>query len=145
MEVLRGNLLPSTASSSPEPRSKPNSPTPSAHSSVNAGSESNTVPSPTPTHSDSRDNSPTPSSTWSGRSSASAASRSAADCVEEWDTVDHNDEPLLSGSDLSFVVDPETGRLNADWYEPEEFLERLCGPERERAGRRLRGRGAGER
>lgn len=30
------------------------------------------------------------------------------------------------------VVDPETGLLSDDWYEPEEFeelLERLCGPE----------------
>jgi hypothetical protein len=52
--------------------------------------------------------------------------------VEEWDTVDHSDEPLLSGSDLAVIIDPETGRLNDDWYEPEEFedvLERLCGTE----------------
>lgn len=52
--------------------------------------------------------------------------------MEEWDTVDHSDEPLLSDSDLTVTVDPETGRLNDDWYEPDEFealLERLCGPE----------------
>lgn len=60
------------------------------------------------------------------------ASRTAADCVEEWDTVDHSDEPRLCGSDLTVVVDPETGTLLDDWYEPEEFeelVERLCGPE----------------
>ncbi|KAJ6526134.1 hypothetical protein DFH09DRAFT_1095359 [Mycena vulgaris] len=73
-----------------------------------------------------------PLSTRSFRSSTSAASHLAADCVEEWDTVDHSDEPLLSGSDLTIIVDPETGRLCDDWYEPEEFedlLTRLCGPE----------------
>lgn len=56
----------------------------------------------------------------------------AADCVEEWDTVDRSDEPRMSGSDLTVVVDPETRILSDDWYEPEEFeelLERLCGPE----------------
>lgn len=76
--------------------------------------------------------SPAPSSAPSARSCGSAASRLAADCVEEWDTVDHSDEPLCSGSDLAVRVDPETGRLSDDWYEPEEFedlLKRLCGPE----------------
>ncbi|KAJ6555488.1 hypothetical protein B0H10DRAFT_1967786 [Mycena sp. CBHHK59/15] len=76
--------------------------------------------------------SPAPSSSPSARSCGSAASRLAADCVEEWDTVDHSDEPLCSGSDLAVRVDPETGRLCDDWYEPEEFedlLKRLCGPD----------------
>ncbi|KAJ7845881.1 hypothetical protein B0H13DRAFT_1908151 [Mycena leptocephala] len=75
--------------------------------------------------------SPAPSSR-STRSSGSVASRLAADCVEEWDTVDHSDEPLCSGSDLAVKVDPETGRLCDDWYEPEEFedlLKRRCGPD----------------
>jgi hypothetical protein len=74
------------------------------------------------------------SSTRSFRSSASAASRLAADCVEEWDHIDHSNEPLLSGSDLTVIVDPETGRLMDDWYEPEEFealVDKLCGPELE--------------
>jgi hypothetical protein len=33
---------------------------------------------------------------------------------------------------LAVNVDPETGRLCDDWYEPEEFedlLKRLCGPD----------------
>ncbi|KAJ7811583.1 hypothetical protein B0H13DRAFT_2383779 [Mycena leptocephala] len=133
MEVLRGNI-PSTSIPSPNPPSKSNSPTPSSDSAENAGMHSNSVPSPTP-ESDRGFNSPVPSSARSGHSSASAASRAAADCVEEWDTADHSDEPLLSGSDLTVIVDPETGRLNDDWYEPEEFedlLDRLCGPEVER-------------
>ncbi|KAF7371606.1 hypothetical protein MVEN_00016000 [Mycena venus] len=131
MEVLRGNIPPPTSVRSPDTPSKSNSPTPSSGSSEHAGAHSNTVPSPTP-ESDRDYNSPTPSSARSGRSSASAASRAAADCVEEWDTIDHSDEPLLSGSDLTVIIDPETGRLNNDWYELEEFedlLERLCGPE----------------
>jgi hypothetical protein len=52
--------------------------------------------------------------------------------VQEWDTVDHSDERLFSGSDLTVIIDPETGVLNDDWYEPGEFedlLDRLCGPE----------------
>ncbi|KAJ7703927.1 hypothetical protein B0H17DRAFT_1193860 [Mycena rosella] len=43
-----------------------------------------------------------------------------------------SDERLFSGSDLTVTVDPDTGRLSDDWYEPEEFealVERLCGPE----------------
>ncbi|KAF8145003.1 hypothetical protein K438DRAFT_1630871 [Mycena galopus ATCC 62051] len=75
-----------------------------------------------------------PSSRHSAGSSTSTASRAAADSVEEWDEVDHSDEPLFSGSDLTVTTDPETGRLYDDWYEPEEFetlLERLCGPEEE--------------
>ncbi|KAJ7692191.1 hypothetical protein B0H17DRAFT_1200535 [Mycena rosella] len=54
--------------------------------------------------------------------------------AREWDLVDHSDEKLVSGSDLAVTVDSATGRLNADWYEEEEFesvLERLCGPEEE--------------
>ncbi|KAF8168605.1 hypothetical protein K438DRAFT_2064437 [Mycena galopus ATCC 62051] len=75
-----------------------------------------------------------PSSRHSAGSSISTASRAAADSVEEWDDVDHSDEILVSGSDLAVTVDPETGRLRDDWYEPEDFealLERLCGPEEE--------------
>jgi hypothetical protein len=131
MEVLRGNIALSTSIPSPDPPNQSNSPTPPSDSGGNSGTYSNTVPSPTPS-SDRGYNSPTPSSARSGRSFASAVSHAAADCVEEWDTVDHNDEPLLSGSDLAVIIDPETGRLNDDWYEPEEFehvLKRLCGPE----------------
>ncbi|KAF8144094.1 hypothetical protein K438DRAFT_1910977 [Mycena galopus ATCC 62051] len=75
-----------------------------------------------------------PSSRHSVGSSMSTASRAAADSVEEWDDVDHSDEILVSGSDLVVTIDPETGRLRDDWYEPEDFealLERLCGPEEE--------------
>jgi hypothetical protein len=42
----------------------------------------------------------------------------------------------VSDSDLAVTIDPETGILCDDWYEPEEFealLERLCGPEEEAA------------
>ncbi|KAJ7886538.1 hypothetical protein B0H14DRAFT_3729305 [Mycena olivaceomarginata] len=125
MEILRGNIPPRDAPS------KSNSPTPSSNSSDDAGTHSNTVPSPTP-ESDRGNDSPTPSSVRSGRSSASAVSLAPADCVEEWDTVDHSDELLFSGSDLTVIIDPETGVLNDDWYEPGEFedlLDRLCGPE----------------
>jgi hypothetical protein len=125
MEILRGNIP------SRDAPSKSDSPTPSSDSSDDAGAHSNTVPSPTP-ESDRGNDSPTPSSVRSARSSASAASLAAADCVEEWDTVDHSDELLFSGSDLTVIIDPETGVLNDDWYEPEEFedlVERLCGPE----------------
>ncbi|KAF8210685.1 hypothetical protein K438DRAFT_1569424, partial [Mycena galopus ATCC 62051] len=102
------------------------------------------VPSDSPTNSDSESSRPDsallssspdssrPSSRHSTSSTTSIASRAAADSVEEWDTVDHSDEPLFSGSDLAVTADPETGRLRDDWYEPEEFeelLERLCGPE----------------
>ncbi|KAJ7697655.1 hypothetical protein B0H17DRAFT_1130259 [Mycena rosella] len=117
MEVLRGNLpdnRPLSSANSPTPSSDSDSPTPS--------SDSN---SPAPS-------SPSSQSARSSRSAGSAASRAAADCVEEWDTVDHSDEPLHSGSDLTVIVDPETGQLNNDWYEPDEFEEllgRLCGPE----------------
>ncbi|KAF7334057.1 hypothetical protein MVEN_02311300 [Mycena venus] len=131
MEILRGNIPPSISIPSHDPPSKSNSPTPSSDSSENAGAHSNTVPSPTP-DSDRGNTPPTPSSYRSGRSSGSAASRAAADCVEEWDTVDHSDEPLSSGSDLTVTIDPETGILNDEWYEPEEFddlVERLCEPE----------------
>jgi hypothetical protein len=125
MEILRGNIPLRDAPS------KSNSPTPSSNSSDDAGAHSNTVPSPTP-ESDRGNNSPTPSSVQSGRSSASTASLAAADCVQEWDTVDHSDERLFSGSDLTVIIDPETGVLNDDWYKPGEFedlLDRLCGPE----------------
>ncbi|KAJ7893497.1 hypothetical protein B0H13DRAFT_1886380 [Mycena leptocephala] len=45
----------------------------------------------------------------------------AADYAEEqWDAVDHSDEPRLSGSDLTVAVDPD---------DVGELLERLCGPE----------------
>ncbi|KAJ6530368.1 hypothetical protein DFH09DRAFT_1044864 [Mycena vulgaris] len=131
MEILRGNILPSTSIPSRDAPIKSHSPTPSSNSSENGGAHLNKVPSPTP-ESDRGSHSPTPSSARSGRSFASAASRAAADYVEEWDIIDHSDEPLLSGSDLTVIVDPETGRMNDDWYEPEEFeglLERLCGPE----------------
>jgi hypothetical protein len=51
----------------------------------------------------------------------SAAYRMAADYAEEqWDAVDHSDEPRLSGSDLTVAVDPD---------DVGELLERLCGPE----------------
>ncbi|KAJ7804342.1 hypothetical protein B0H14DRAFT_2612442 [Mycena olivaceomarginata] len=53
-------------------------------------------------------------------------------CVEQWDDVDHSDEPLVSGSDIAFALDPDTGKMVDDWYEPADFealLERLCGPE----------------
>ncbi|KAJ7339125.1 hypothetical protein DFH08DRAFT_812523 [Mycena albidolilacea] len=122
MEILRGNIPPRDVPS------KSNSPTPSFNSSDDAGAHSNTVPSPTP-ESDCGNDSPTPSSVQSGRSSASAVARDAADCVEEWDTVDHSDELLFSGSDVTVIIDPETGVLNDDWYEPGEFedlLDRLC-------------------
>ncbi|KAF8166721.1 hypothetical protein K438DRAFT_1528770, partial [Mycena galopus ATCC 62051] len=59
------------------------------------------------------------SSRQSGGSSTSTTSRTAADSVEQWDNVDHSDEVLVSGSDLTVTVDPETGRLLDDWYEPE--------------------------
>lgn len=88
--------------------------------------------SPTPSSHCESESSRPPSSTRSARSSGSAAYHTAADSVEEWDTEDHSDELRLSGSDLTVVVDPETGLLSDDWYEPEEFeelLERLCGPE----------------
>ncbi|KAJ7708549.1 hypothetical protein B0H16DRAFT_1667975 [Mycena metata] len=55
--------------------------------------------------------------------SVATAIRRAADCVEQWDDVDHSDEPLFSGSDLAVAVDAETGRMSADWYEAEEFEE----------------------
>ncbi|KAJ7266414.1 hypothetical protein B0H12DRAFT_1010765 [Mycena haematopus] len=74
------------------------------------------------------------SSSTSFNSSKSTASRAAADCVEEWDTVDHSDEGLSSGSDLTVTIDTETGRMSADWYDDEEFedlLVRLCGAEEE--------------
>ncbi|KAJ7933176.1 hypothetical protein B0H13DRAFT_1856463 [Mycena leptocephala] len=70
----------------------------------------------------------------SAYSSASAAARRAADCVEQWDDVDHSDEPLVSGSDIAFALDPDTGKMVDDWYDPADFealLERLCGPEEE--------------
>ncbi|KAF7358185.1 hypothetical protein MVEN_00867000 [Mycena venus] len=157
MEVLRGNIptpqhIP-VHSPEPEPETS-NSPTPSSESDENGHRNPDRIPSPMEYHQSNppspvpdRDsyspapsscrspfasNRSSPSSTRSFRSSASAASRVAADCVEEWDTVDHSDEPLLSGSDLTVIVDPETGRLIDDWYEPEEFealVERLCGPE----------------
>lgn len=68
----------------------------------------------------------------SARSSGSNAAQLAADCVEEWDQNDHSDEPLFSGSDLTVTVDPTTGMMLADWYEPEEFeqlLDSMFGPE----------------
>jgi hypothetical protein len=43
-----------------------------------------------------------------------------------------SDELLSSGSDLTVIIDPKTGILNDDWYEPEEIkdlVERLYGPE----------------
>ncbi|KAJ7936379.1 hypothetical protein B0H13DRAFT_1853442 [Mycena leptocephala] len=73
-----------------------------------------------------------PSSMHSARSTASTASRLAADSVEQWDNVDHSDEDLFSGSDLAVSVDAEMGIMSVDWYEEDEFesvLERLCGPE----------------
>ncbi|KAJ6504038.1 hypothetical protein DFH09DRAFT_1102033 [Mycena vulgaris] len=159
MEVLRGNIPASQPitvhSPEPEPENS-NSPTPSSESDENGHRNPDRIPSPITYH---HSNPPSPvpdrdsyfpapsscrsptasnrsssSSTRSFRSSASAASCVAADCVEEWDTIDHSDEPLLSGSDLTVIVDPETGRLTDDWYEPEEFealVERLCGPELE--------------
>ncbi|KAJ7847404.1 hypothetical protein B0H13DRAFT_2362517 [Mycena leptocephala] len=99
MEVLRGNI-PDTP-----PGNLPSSPSPT--SSSDSGANARNIPS---SLSDRDSVSPTPSSARSVRSTASAASRAAADCVEEWDTVDHSDEPLLSGSDLTVIVDPETGR-----------------------------------
>ncbi|KAJ7167969.1 hypothetical protein C8R46DRAFT_898893 [Mycena filopes] len=54
-------------------------------------------------------------------SSCSVASRAAADSVEWWDNEDHSDEPLTSDSDLAVTIDPETGRMSADWYEEEAF------------------------
>ncbi|KAJ7208822.1 hypothetical protein GGX14DRAFT_632643 [Mycena pura] len=129
MEVLRGNIPPSTSITSHDPPSGPNSPTPPFDSEI--GGADSATPSPTP-DSDRGNYSPTPSSYRSGRSSSSAASRAAANCVEDWDGVDHSDEPLSSGSDLTFIIDPETGIMNDDWYEPDELehlLERLCGPE----------------
>ncbi|KAF7372415.1 hypothetical protein MVEN_00102700 [Mycena venus] len=142
MEVLRGNIpAPQLiAIHTPEPKlEKPNSPTPSSdyHHSHPPSPVPDREPY-SPAHSLSRSlsasNRSSPSSTRSFRSSASAASHAAADCVEEWDTIDHSDEPLQSGSDLTVIVDPETGRLLDDWYEPEEFealVEKLCGPELE--------------
>ncbi|KAJ6586290.1 hypothetical protein DFH09DRAFT_1075250 [Mycena vulgaris] len=159
MEVLRGNIPASQPitvhSPEPEPENS-NSPTPSSESDENGHRNPDRIPSPITYH---HSNPPSPvpdrdsyfpapsscrsptasnrsssSSTRSFRSSGSAASCVAADCVEEWDTIDHSDEPLLSGSDLTVIVDPETGRLTDDWYEPEEFealVERLCGPELE--------------
>ncbi|KAJ7696824.1 hypothetical protein B0H17DRAFT_1130828 [Mycena rosella] len=58
--------------------------------------------------------SPTPSSAHSARSCGLAASCLAADCVEELDTVDHSNEALCSGSDLTDFKD---------------LLQWLCGPE----------------
>ncbi|KAJ7167104.1 hypothetical protein C8R46DRAFT_1163398 [Mycena filopes] len=86
-------------------------------------------PSPTP--------SSTPSDSHSSRSlrspTISQRGIDASDSpVREWDHMDHSDEPRLSGSDLTVTVDPETGQMSDDWYEPEEFellLERMCGPE----------------
>ncbi|KAJ7675501.1 hypothetical protein B0H17DRAFT_1140257 [Mycena rosella] len=89
-------------------------------------------PAPSSCRSPTASNCSSSSTTQSFRSSASAQSRLAADCVEEWDIVDHSNEHLFSGSDLTVTVDPDTGRLSDDWYEPEEFealVERLCGPE----------------
>ncbi|KAJ7854109.1 hypothetical protein B0H14DRAFT_3449895 [Mycena olivaceomarginata] len=62
-----------------------------------------------------------PSSSSSCRSSGSAVSRAAADSVQGWDDVDHSDEALVSGSDMTATSDPHTGRLYDHWYEPEEF------------------------
>ncbi|KAJ7834484.1 hypothetical protein B0H14DRAFT_3462080 [Mycena olivaceomarginata] len=62
-----------------------------------------------------------PSSSSSCRSSGSAVSRAAADSVQGWDDVDHSDEALVSGSDMTATSDPDTGRLYDHWYEPEEF------------------------
>ncbi|KAJ6545695.1 hypothetical protein B0H19DRAFT_1308385 [Mycena capillaripes] len=73
-----------------------------------------------------------PPSASSIRSSVSSASRLAADCVEQWDNLDHSEEHLVSGSDLAVTVDPDTGRMSSDWYGEEEFeeaLERIVGPE----------------
>jgi hypothetical protein len=121
MEVLRGNIPDIT------PTNIPSSPSPT--SSLDSGANARNIPS---SLSDCDSVSPTLSSARSVCSTASAASCAAADCVEEWDTIDHSDKPLFSGSDLTVIVDPETGRLNDDWYELDEFealLERLCGPE----------------
>ncbi|KAJ7643001.1 hypothetical protein DFH06DRAFT_999293 [Mycena polygramma] len=60
-------------------------------------------------------------SSGSYRSYRSNASRAAADSVEAWDNVDHSDERLTSGSDLAVVVDTETGVMNNDWYDEDEF------------------------
>ncbi|KAJ7110688.1 hypothetical protein C8R44DRAFT_934414 [Mycena epipterygia] len=97
------------------------SPVPSSPSSRPSSAGSNSNPSPRP------------SSAGSNSNPSSASSRpSSAHSVQEWDLVDRSDEDLVSGSDLTFTVDGETGRMNADWYEEEEFesmLERLCGAE----------------
>ncbi|KAJ7020892.1 hypothetical protein C8F04DRAFT_1224175 [Mycena alexandri] len=65
-------------------------------------------------------------------SAQSAASRAAADAVEWWDDVDRSDERLTSGSDLAVIIDSETGKMCGDWFEEEEFEEKLiqlCGAE----------------
>ncbi|KAJ7017190.1 hypothetical protein C8F04DRAFT_979773 [Mycena alexandri] len=137
MELLRSaqsdmtNPEASSRNISPDLRSQSASPTPppSNYQSRTASPDiasmtSNNFPIPSQT---SRATSPS-----SARSSGSNAARIAADCVEEWDQTDHSDEPLFSGSDLAVSVDPETGRMSLDWYEPEEFellLENMFGPE----------------
>jgi hypothetical protein len=48
--------------------------------------------------------------------------------------VDHSDERLTSGSDLTVTIDETTGLMSTDWYGEEEFedvLIRLCGAEDE--------------
>ncbi|KAJ7697092.1 hypothetical protein B0H16DRAFT_1350278 [Mycena metata] len=127
MELLRsGNS--DTPQASPhelplDARSQSASPSPSfIHSTPSLPSNHLVVPSQTLR----------PTSPSSARSTGSNAARLAADCVEEWDQTDHSDEPLFSGSDLNVTVDPETGMLSADWYEPEEFeqlLDNMFGPE----------------
>jgi hypothetical protein len=74
------------------------------------------------------------SSITSLRSSTSTSSRAATDSVHSWDDVDHSDERLTSGSDLTVTIDETTGLMSTDWYGEEEFedvLIRLCGAEDE--------------
>lgn len=107
------------------------SPSPSPTQQSDNGSSS---PPPSSPSSNGSERAPSASSVHSSRSNRSTASRAAADCVQAWDDVDHSDEHLTSGSDLSVTIDSETGQMSADWYEEEEFesvLERLCGAEEE--------------
>ncbi|KAJ7934725.1 hypothetical protein B0H13DRAFT_1700476 [Mycena leptocephala] len=94
-----------------EPRSSP-SPSFSEHTS-SSSSESQRSPSASSTN-----------SALSFQSNRSSAARAAADSVEAWDDVDHSDEPLTSGSNYSVTVD-EMGRMSGDWYDEEEFEEKL--------------------
>ncbi|KAJ7155664.1 hypothetical protein C8R46DRAFT_910243 [Mycena filopes] len=140
MEVIRNEgqtddaPIISPRGSSPDVPPHPQSPSPTPSSTPSGRSSSTSLTSRSDSHSSRSLRSPTISQRGIDASDSPGAARArlAANSVQEWDHMDHSDEPRLSGSDLTVTVDPETGRMSDDWYEPEEFellLERMCGPE----------------